>query len=190
MNIPIENLYYLLIYAWNMLEEADQVDVDVAGSTDLLDLLARVLNGGVEHLVRRGLDRAYVARSEEIPGIRGRLLISQSVAKLSFPQGRAWCQFDDLSHDVLHNQIVKSTLGRLLKASDLDKELRKQLRANFDRLGDVSVNRDLSLVRIRDVEELLTVHGEGRYLELLEVGGRAVDDAGLLPVAVFLLQRP
>ena len=58
MEIPIANIFYLLCYAWDVLEEKDTLaDVNALQSTDLLDLFARVLVNGTRRLLRRGLDR-------------------------------------------------------------------------------------------------------------------------------------
>ena len=55
--IPIQNLYYLLCYAWNHLKQGEMVDVSNVPSTELVDLFAVVLCQGVEHLARRGLEQ-------------------------------------------------------------------------------------------------------------------------------------
>jgi 5-methylcytosine-specific restriction enzyme subunit McrC len=47
MKIPVRNLYYLLCYAWDRLEEGDVVAAEQEGATELVDLFARVLEGGV-----------------------------------------------------------------------------------------------------------------------------------------------
>ena len=66
-DIPIANIYYLLCYAWDVLEEKESLaDVDVLDSTDILDLFARVLVNGTRRLVRRGLDRGYLPREGDI----------------------------------------------------------------------------------------------------------------------------
>jgi len=55
--IPIQNLYYLLCYAWNRLDEAELVNV---GREDILtpqDLFAKVLIAGANRLLKKGLDR-------------------------------------------------------------------------------------------------------------------------------------
>ncbi|MBN2439660.1 MAG: hypothetical protein JXL20_13790 [Deltaproteobacteria bacterium] len=57
--IPIQNIYYLLCYAWNRLEERDIVDVTGIDSTNLADLFAKVLIGGVGHLFKRGFDCVF-----------------------------------------------------------------------------------------------------------------------------------
>ena len=43
MTIPITNIYYLLCYAWDRLDEKDVVDVHPEEEKDLADLFARVL---------------------------------------------------------------------------------------------------------------------------------------------------
>ena len=57
MDIPIQNIYYLLCYAWDKLAERDIVDVQPIDQTTLTDLFAQVLINGTHHLVKRGFDR-------------------------------------------------------------------------------------------------------------------------------------
>jgi 5-methylcytosine-specific restriction enzyme subunit McrC len=55
--VPIGNLYYLLCYAWNRLDEKDFVEVEALPRQDLPNLLARILINGVKRLLRQGVDR-------------------------------------------------------------------------------------------------------------------------------------
>src|SRR3954466_13854019 len=112
MDIPIQNIYFLLCYAWDKLEEENVVDVDPAGITELVDLFARVLISGTNHLLKRGFDRNYVAHQEWTGRLRGRGDIS-AVAKTGRVTATLPCEFDELSYDVLHNQILKATIRRL-----------------------------------------------------------------------------
>jgi 5-methylcytosine-specific restriction enzyme subunit McrC len=119
--IPIANIYYLLCYAWDVLEEKDTLaDVDALDSTDLLNLFARVLVNGTRRLLRRGLDRGYLSREDEIPGVRGKLLVTQTLRRNLLRHGRAACAWDELEYDTLPNRIVKTTLQRLHEADELD----------------------------------------------------------------------
>jgi 5-methylcytosine-specific restriction enzyme subunit McrC len=52
--------------------------------------------------------------------------------------GRAHCQFDELRHDVLHNQIIKATLYALSNVKELDPELRHSLFILRKKLPDIS----------------------------------------------------
>ena len=58
--IPVRNLYYLFLYAWDRFSEGRQIDVGSDTSPDLPNLLARVLVSGVRRQFRRGLDKGYV----------------------------------------------------------------------------------------------------------------------------------
>jgi 5-methylcytosine-specific restriction enzyme subunit McrC len=135
--IPIQNIYYLLCYAWEVLPEAGLVEVSANDELSLPDLLARVLAGAVRHLLKRGLDRAYLVVEEEIAGVRGKIDLSGSLKHASKLRGKARCVFDELSVDVLHNQIVKTTLRRLAEAKGLDGELSDLLRELYRRMPEV-----------------------------------------------------
>lgn len=139
MNIPIKNIYYLLVYAWDKLEESSELsDVQVEESTTLLDLFASVLNNGVSQLIRRGIDRSYIPASEMISGVRGRIQMAESIKRLSFPQAKTCCEFDEFSHDILHNQVIKATIRQLSRSQLVEKKNREDLNATYMRMTEVS----------------------------------------------------
>ena len=111
--IPILNLYYLLAYAWNRLDEAKVVLADAERSNDLPNLFARILVSGTGHLVKRGLDRGYVLRSDVMTCIRGRVNFARSIKGMTFVRGMLDCDYSEYEHDVLHNQILYSTIRHL-----------------------------------------------------------------------------
>ena len=127
MSIPVQNLYYLLCYAWDQWESGQLVDVESLDTTEQADLFAKVLIEGTSHLFRRGLDRNYRSESQELAGIRGQIDFTGSLTKMLFQQGRARCRVDELTHDVLHNQILKSTLRRLSGLDGLDGQIRREV---------------------------------------------------------------
>lgn len=119
MKIPVQNIYFLLCYAWNKLDESELIQVDIEPETELVDLFAKVLASGVNHVLRRGLDRGYIAHEEDVRGIKGKILLRETIAELPRRTGRTHCAFDDLSHDVLTNQIIKATINKLISVKDL-----------------------------------------------------------------------
>jgi len=72
--IPVANIYFLLCYAWNKLEERDLVDIDTVSSTKLVDLFAKVLITGMNYLLKRGFDRGYINHQEDSAGSVGKLI--------------------------------------------------------------------------------------------------------------------
>jgi 5-methylcytosine-specific restriction enzyme subunit McrC len=119
MQIPIENIYYLLCYAWNKLDEADRVQVSAKDQARLLDLFARVLINGTRILLKRGIDKAYVNESIEVPGVKGKIEISETYKSGLYLKQRTICSVDEFSIDIITNQILLTTLRTLLKAPEL-----------------------------------------------------------------------
>ena len=135
--ITVHNLYYLLLYAWDIFDKGKMADVEAEPDTDVLDLLTSVLVREVDRLIRRGLDRGYLGTSEEIAGIRGKCNLSETIKKNLLVKARTLCQYDELSYDVLHNQIIKATIRQLL-STEVAVELRPRLRTSYMRLREVS----------------------------------------------------
>lgn len=137
MEIPIANVYYLLCYAWNKLEESETIKIEPCQSTALVDLFARVLISGLDHLLKKGIDRGYVVYSEESRVLRGKLALQPTIKRALLSRGQLHCEYDDLSYDVLHNQIVKATISNLIRTEDIQKENRSRLIDLLHRLSEV-----------------------------------------------------
>jgi 5-methylcytosine-specific restriction enzyme subunit McrC len=122
--IPIRNIYYLLCYAWDKLDEGKRLSVSESDYRDSLNLLTRVLLNGCEILFSRGLERAYVARTESYAGIKGKIDFGASLKSNVLRIGRAVCEFDEFEVDILSNQLLKATLVRLANLVDLGEHSR------------------------------------------------------------------
>ena len=136
--IPIKNIYYLLSYAWNKLEESELVNVSAEDEYDLINLLSSVLLNGTKTLLKRGIDKQYLTENEVYQGIKGKVNITDSLRKNLFPKGLSVCEFDELSTDILANQILKTTLQNLTQISSLSATLKHEIRIVIYRLREVS----------------------------------------------------
>jgi 5-methylcytosine-specific restriction enzyme subunit McrC len=136
--IPVRNLYYLLLYAWDMFSDGQMAMVDAEPDTDLLNLLASVLARGVDRVLRRGLDRGFLPVADDVAGVRGKLELSRTLKANLAPRACTACSFDDLSYDVPHNRVLKATLGNLLRSGPLDREVRRHVRTSYARLEEIS----------------------------------------------------
>jgi 5-methylcytosine-specific restriction enzyme subunit McrC len=161
--IPIENIYYLLAYAWDLFQEAEECPVDVSKCPDVHNLLAAVLVNGIHSLMRRGIDKGYCATVEVTPRIRGRIDVISSYRRLTQLSGAMQCEFDELSTDTLPNKIIKSTCRLLsIPSSPLTKQNRVQVRLVLDQLHGISEIRlsSRSFARVQ-------LHRNNRHYQLL-----------------------
>lgn len=143
MKIPIQNIYYLLCYAWDKLDERDVVAVESLETTNLVNLFAKVLVNGTNHLLKRGFDRGYVQRHEWMSRLRGRVCFPEAIRRNATLTARLPCDFDELSYDVLHNQILKTTMRRLTHTSGLSQEYAESLSSlcrMFSEVQDVELS--------------------------------------------------
>ena len=138
MNIPIRNIYYLLCYAWDHVQEGETVDVGSEEFSGMVDLFAKVLNEGVSRLISRGLDRDYLAVHEDIRGLKGKLDLATTIKRNLLLNGKTHCAFDELSYDVPQNRILKATLRQLVLVPGLDPGHRQRAASLYRKLDAVS----------------------------------------------------
>lgn len=160
--IPIRNIYYLLCYAWNRLDEGAIVDVSGVDTTELADLFATVLIGGIHHLTRRGLDQGYERHQEELSSIRGRIQVARTARRMLVHHGKADCAFYELTVNTLPNRILKSTLRYLAGVEGLDGKLRNQLIALHRNLRGINYE-PLTRQLFRKVQ----LHSNNRFYKFL-----------------------
>lgn len=126
--IPVQNLYYLLSYAWDLLSESAPAPVAMDDTRSAPDMLALLLAGAIESLGKRGLYCDYQGRVEETSRLRGRIDFVTSVRRLTHLQARLVCQFDELGIDNMVNGILRTTVDRLLTSASIATEIKARLR--------------------------------------------------------------
>ncbi len=100
-------------------------------------MLAKVLVISTDRLIKKGLDRGYLERNEEVFGVRGRIDLASTIKKNGFANSKLTCSFDELDYSTTHNQIIKTTLENLLKAKLLDKGLREDVHSILNRMQSI-----------------------------------------------------
>jgi 5-methylcytosine-specific restriction enzyme subunit McrC len=113
--IPIRNLWYMLLYSWEKSAFINRWKVEIESAPTLDALLATILCKLLEQRLRIGLDRGYADESKTIRGVRGRVDFTESLKRLTFENGQAQCQYQTFTHNVPKNQIIRSSLARLVQ---------------------------------------------------------------------------
>lgn len=129
MQVKVENLYYLLSYAWGSFEPRDLVEIAAEDGRSAEDTFARVLITEARRLLRQRLDRGYVEERDQLRRPRGRIHVAASVARGLDARGVLECSFDESTEDVIHNRMLKATALRLAGVEALKQDLRHGLLA-------------------------------------------------------------
>lgn len=127
--IIIRNIYYMLTYAFQDLRQNNYDDIAGEKFDNILDLFAEILFRGVSFQLKRGLHKDYIQQSDDLPTIKGKISINDSI-KLSLQRKKlVSCVFDNFTEDNIHNQIIKSTLSLLISSSDVKTARKRRLRS-------------------------------------------------------------
>ena len=137
MDIPIKNIYYLLSYAWNKLEQGNKMKLNDDDFQSSTNLFARVFDNILGVLIKRGLDKNYIEKNEKIRGIKGKINFNRTIKSLSHLDRKFYCEFDEFSANIVPNQIIKATL-RILLRSKINIELKKSLKRKILSLSQIS----------------------------------------------------
>jgi len=127
-SIFIKNVYYMLAYAFRALS-ADEYD-DLAGEDfeHMHDLFAAILAKGITRQVKQGLYREYLERTEDLTTVRGKVELQGTLRNRIAKSQRISCEYDELSENNLHNQVIKTTSMVLLRHGEVSENHRADLR--------------------------------------------------------------
>ena len=125
--ILIQNVYYMLSYAFQVLNEDRYRDMATEEFENAAELCAAILVKGISTQLKRGLGREYIEQTEALASPRGRIEVSESLKTMSIQRKRLVCSYDEFSVNSYLNRILKTTMEVLLRA-DISKSRKKELR--------------------------------------------------------------
>lgn len=140
--IPVQNVYYMLAYAFQVLNEDGYRNVATEQFNNMAELCAAILTKGVSLQLKRGLGRDYISETETLSGLRGKIDITESIKTQTMLRRQMVCTYDEFSVNTYMNRIIKTTMLKLLHA-DIDKARKKEIRkllVFFDEVQELDVH--------------------------------------------------
>ncbi len=125
--IYIKNIYYMLSYAFQVLNEKGYRKVTTESFDNVADLLSEILAIGVSKQIKQGLFKDYIEVSETTSSIRGKIDITKSINSQSLIKKQLHCTYDEFSVNCELNQIIKATMKFLIK-TDINIARKKKLK--------------------------------------------------------------
>lgn len=144
--IPIKNIYYMLCYAWEMVDKSEEVSLGNEEFDNIYDLLCKMHIKELESLTKRGFNKYYLRNEEALSTLKGKINVSASIKGQTLFSNKLICEFDEFSKDIKLNQILKTTLNLFLKAPSLDKGLREKLiklRVYFSDINEIKLSKEI-----------------------------------------------
>lgn len=139
--IPVKNIYYMLAYAFQVLNEDGYKSVATEQFNNVADLCSAILCRGVSLQLKKGLGREYISETEMLSGLRGRIDITESIKTQAMLRRQMVCTYDEFSVNTYKNQIIKTTMLKLLHV-DIDKKRKKEIKkllVFFDEVNELDV---------------------------------------------------
>ena len=126
--IRYQNIYHMLAYAFQVLNEQGYRDVALEEDFEnTAELLAAILCRGVAVQIKRGLMREYIATEEPLSSPRGKIQVSDSIKAMTVRKKQLVCTYDDFSTNAYNNRIIKTTFDVLMRAK-ISKERKKEIK--------------------------------------------------------------
>ena len=134
--IPVQNIYYMLAYAFQVLNENGYKDIATEQFDNVGELCAAILAKGVSIQLKRGLGKEYIPQTEALSSLRGKIDIVESVKTQSMLRKQLVCAYDEFTVNSYMNRIIKSTVELLIR-SKIRPVQKKELRKLLVFFGDV-----------------------------------------------------
>lgn len=134
--IPIQNIYYMLLYAFQVLNEQGYKNIATEQFNNTAELMAAILAKGITVQIKRGLGKEYIPQTEALSALRGKIDIAESIKTQTMLKKQMICSYDEFSVNGIMNRIIKSTVELLLR-SDISKSRKKELRKLMVYFGEV-----------------------------------------------------
>ena len=125
--IRIKNVYYMLSYAFQILNEQGYKKILTEEFDNVAELCAAILSKGVTLQIKKGLGKEYLLNSDSLSTIKGQIDIATSIKDQSLIKRQLVCNYDEFSINSYMNRIIKTTMELLLH-SDISKDRRKEIR--------------------------------------------------------------
>ena len=143
-NILIKNIYCMLCYAFKNLESVAQVNSSAENFDNMQDLFSVILYKGISHQLKRGLNREYEEKQEQLSTVRGKININETIKTNSLSEKKLICEFDENHENSYFNKVLKSTCLLLLRKGDIKQEngkLLKKILIYFSDIEEINLKR-------------------------------------------------
>lgn len=159
--ILIRNIYYMLLYAYNLVDDAAEEYVGEEEFDDIKNLFAMILSRGINKLLKNGLHKEYLETNDSLSVMHGKVDISGTIKNRIALRRKLSCDFDELTEDNTVNRILKATSNLLIRDSEVDDSLRHSLKKSmmfFEHVNMINLSAvEWNSIQYRHINKLYRV---------------------------------
>ena len=123
--INVKNIYWMLAYAFRNINIDEIKKVEAENFDNIYDLFCVMLTQGIGKQIKRGLNKEYILKINDISGVKGKINLSDTVKKNSMVNKKIICEFDEYSENSYLNKIIKTTAFYIIKSNKIKNKNRK-----------------------------------------------------------------
>jgi len=133
------NLLKMLLVAYDLDGASTGKAALAEHSGGWLDLMIRLFAGAMAEQIRRGLVKLYREAEEDLPAVRGRILIDEQLRRNLVHRERTACAFDEFDENHALNQLFRAALMRMLRVAGTHatQQAIRELLPAFEAVADV-----------------------------------------------------
>lgn len=138
--ILIKNIYYMLVYAFKVLQQKNYKDMETVRFDNAQNLFAAILAQGIGQQLKQGLYKEYIDQEGDLSVLHGKISFPGTIRNQIAHRQQLHCEYDELSENNLLNRIIKTTALILIDSNEVKKEYRQRLRSEmlfFSSIGEV-----------------------------------------------------
>lgn len=135
----------MLTYAFQVLRQKNYEDIASEEFDNIQDLFAAILAKGISKQLKQGLHREYITKQEELPFLRGKLDIHNTIRNQMQRKRILGCEYDELSANNIYNRILKTTAVILLRDISVRKQQKAELKKVILYFDDVNTVEPMAI---------------------------------------------
>ena len=116
-SIQVKNIYWMITYALNVIDDKGVQNISTETFENIYDLCASLMSLALSKQVKRGLDKSYIVKRDNLSCVKGKILIKENL--LSNNKSKIYCEYDEYNENSYLNKIVKTTCVYLLKSNKI-----------------------------------------------------------------------
>ena len=149
----------MIAYTFNSQSLLKEAKTELEDFNNAYEMYLELLDILLPNIIKSGIVKDYVSKTEELTVVKGKLNLIETINHNSLIQRKIYVDHSEFTVNILLNQIIKSTLNKLISSNATPKKYRQKFRSYYAFFNEV----DLIEVSLDDFNNVLFHRNNDRY---------------------------